>query len=72
MMREYSVKITVAGTTYQDDDLIFAKSIKFVMLNKQLFTLKNGDYTFDSLTGTLEFLTIELQLNDSLVFMFKK
>ena len=71
-MREYSVKITVAGTTYQDDDLIFAKSIKFVMLNKQLFTLKNGDYTFDSLTGTLEFLTIELQLNDSLVFMFKK
>lgn len=72
MMREYGVIITVAGTTYQDDDLIFAKSIKFVTLNKTIFTLKNGDYSFDPLTGTIEFLTIELQVNDSLVFMYKK
>lgn len=71
-MVEYSVKITVAGTAYQDDDLVGAKNIKFVLVNKQIFTLKNNDFSFDIATGTITFLTITLSVNDSLVFMYKK
>jgi len=71
-MKQHSVKITVAGTTYQDDDLIFAKPIKYVFLNKQILTLKNGDFEFDTLTGIITFLTITLSVNDTLVFTYKK
>lgn len=71
-MKSWSVKITVAGTTYQDDDLIGAEKIKFVIVNKQLFTLKNNDFTFDITTGTITFLTITLSVNDTLVFTYKK
>lgn len=68
-MKQWSVKITVAGTTYQDDDLIGAEKIKFILVNKQIFTLKNNDFTFTITTGTI---TITLLINDSLVFMYKK
>lgn len=71
-MKSWSVKITVSGSAYQDDDLIFAKSIKFVLVNKQIFTIKNGDFTFDTNTGTFTFITISLSVNDSLVFDYKK
>lgn len=71
-MKSWSKKVTVAGTTYQDDDLVGAKSIKFVLVNKQIFTLKNSDYTFDTGEGEFLFATISLTVNDSLVFMYKK
>lgn len=71
-MKSWSVKITVAGSTYQDDDLVGAKNIKFVWVNKIPFTLKNADFTFDIGSGTFAFLTISLSVGDSLVFDYKK
>lgn len=71
-MREWSKLVTVAGTTYQDDDLIGAEKIKFVMVNKSIFTLKNSDFNFDITQGEFSFSTISLDVGNSIVFMYKK
>lgn len=71
MMRQWSKKITVAGTQYQNDDLVGAEKIKFVYINKQPFVI-NIDFTFDITTGTFDFLEITLSVGDSIVFMYKK
>ena len=70
-MKQINKKITIAGTTYQNDDLVLAKCIKFIIVRKQWYTLKNGDFTFDLLTGTVNFLTITLFVNDTIQIMYK-
>lgn len=60
MMKQFNDTISVAGATYQNDDLILAKSVKFVIVDNQMLTEKSGAYNFDTITGIITFNTITL------------
>lgn len=69
---ELPVIVTVEATTYQNDDLILGKDLKYVILNNQLLTVLNGDFTFDTLAGEITFLTVTLFVDDKLTIPYNK
>jgi len=69
---ELSVTIAADATTYQNNDMIGGKDLSYVILNNQLLTTNNGDFTYSSVTGTLAFLTVSLFTGDKLTIPFNK
>lgn len=69
---EISVTISADATTYQNNDMIGGKDLSFVILNNQLLSVANGDFTYSSVTGTLTFLTVQLFTGDKLVIPLNK
>ena len=64
--------ITEETQTYYNVKLIGATDLKFVIVDKQLFTEIDGDYTFDSLTGYIRFDTIIMYVDSSIVAPFNR
>lgn len=63
--------IAAQGTTYQNDDLIGASEVQFIIVNKQLYTYEDGDFAFNDNTGTVVFITITLFVGDKIVIPYK-
>lgn len=72
MMAQFDDTILADSSTYQNDDLVLAKSVKSVIVNGQVYTAKKGDFTFDTITGTITFISISLFSTDTITVMFKK
>lgn len=68
--RELPATIAADSSTYQNDELILGKDLSYVILNNQLLTVLNGDFTFNAVTGTLTFITVTLFANDTLTVPF--
>lgn len=69
---ELPVTITTAGTTYTNSDLYLGTELRYVILNNQVLTVLNGDFTFNSGTSTITFLTMTLSVNDTLLIPYNK
>lgn len=63
--------ITSDSSTYTNAALIGASELKFVIVNKQLYTYEDGDFAFNDNTGVVVFLTITLFTNDTITIPFK-
>lgn len=63
--------IAVDSPTYQNNALKGATQLSFVILNKQLYTLEDGDYAFNDVTGTIAFISITLFQNDVIIIPYK-
>lgn len=65
---------TISGetNTYQNDLLIGAEDLKFVIIDKQIFTEINGDYTFNNTTGIITTLSVTMYLDSTIVAPFNK
>jgi len=69
---ELPVTIASDGATYGNADLIGGKDLNFVILNNQLLTTANGDFTFNSVTGILTFINVTLFAGDILTIPYNK
>jgi hypothetical protein len=69
---ENSVTISADSSTYQNDNMVLGTQLSFVVLNNQLLTTANGDFTFDTTTGTLTFITVSLFIDDTLTIPFNR
>lgn len=59
--------ITANSTTYYNALLVGGKDLNFVILNNQVLTIANGDFTYNSTTGVLTFITVQLFIDDEIV-----
>ena len=66
-----SALIASDSSSYQNDALKGASELAFVIVNKQLYTYEDGDFAFNSVSGTIAFLTITLFTGDKLVAPYK-
>lgn len=69
---ELTVTIASNSSTYGNAQLIGGKDLSFVILNNQLLTTANGDFTFNSVTGTLTFINVSLFTGDLLTIPYNK
>lgn len=63
---------TVGYTFYQNNLLAGAYGIEYVIYNRQILTLIDGDFTIDYTTGRLDFTTITFFTDDSLIINYNK
>lgn len=63
--------ISVQGTTYTNTDLIGATELQFIIVNRQLYTFEDGDFSFNDNVGTISFLTITLFVGDKITIPYK-
>jgi len=69
---EISDTITTGGSTYTNTLLVGGTDLTFVILNNQLLSVANGDFTFSSASGTLTFISVTLIVGDTIVIPFNK
>lgn len=63
----------VAGlSTYQNNILKGAVDIQWIFLAKQILTIKDGDFSFDSVTGIIDISPNLFFANDSLIINYNK
>ena len=65
-----SATISANGTTYTNSSLIGATELLFVIINNQLYTYENGDFSFNDNVGTISFLTISLFIGDKITIPY--
>jgi hypothetical protein len=61
---------TPTTDTYTNAALIGATELKFVIINKQLYTYEDGDFSFNENVGTISFLTITLFDGDTITIPY--
>ena len=64
--------ITEETNTYQNDKLIGAIDLKICIIDKQLFTEIDGDYTFDNITGTITTVSVTMYFDSTIVVPFNR
>lgn len=64
--------ITEETNTYQNDLLIGATNVKFIIIDKQIFTFIDGDYTFNPTTGEITTISVTMYLNTTIVIPHNK
>ena len=64
--------ITEETNTHQNDKLIGAIDLKFCIIDKQLFTEIDGDYTFDNITGTITTVSVTMYFDSTIVVPFNR
>ena len=65
-----SATITEQGDTYTSQSLIGATNLAFVIINKQLYTYEDGDFSFNENVGTISFIGITLFVDDKIVIPY--
>lgn len=69
---EITDTIIADSTTYTNQLLIGGLSLSFVILNNQLLTAGNGDFSFNNVTGVITFLTVQLFIGDKITIPFNR
>lgn len=69
---ELSVTITSESSTYSNSQLVGGTDLSFVILNNQLLTSANNDFSFNSASGVITFNSVTLYVDDTLVIPFNK
>lgn len=59
------------SVNYQNDALINATQVKFIIVNKQVYTYEDGDFAFNENTGTVVFITISLFEGDKITIPYQ-
>ena len=59
-----------SSDTYTNSLLIGATQLKFVILNQQLYTYENGDFSFNENVGTISFLTLTIFDGDTITIPY--
>lgn len=67
-----SITVTSAGATYQNDELINGTEVDFIIYANTNLTANEGDFTFNSTTGTITFSTVTLVVGNTLTIPFNK
>lgn len=60
------------ASSYQNNILIGATDLVYIFLAKQILTLKDGDFTFNNVTGTIDISPNTLFTGDTLIAHFNK
>lgn len=64
--------ITEETQTYQNDKLIGAKDLKFILVDKTPLTEIDGDYTFDPVSGTITTISVIMYADSTIVAPFNR
>ena len=59
-------------STYQNNVLKGATDLNYIFLAKQILTIKDGDFTFNSTTGTIDISPNKFFTGDSLIANYNK
>ncbi len=63
---EITDTISADSSTYTNQLLVGGLSLSFVILNNQILSYGNGDFTFNNITGSINFLTVSLFVGDKI------
>lgn len=69
---EITATIGADSSTYTNQLLIGGLSLSFVILNNQVLSYGNGDFTFNNATGIITFLTVSLFIGDKITIPFNR